>query len=80
MKQHKGQLVNGTKENTFLDFNNRILSQISNHVNHIASNGTVDTTKIKQPIEQNDTKTNGHSDHDNRTIIEKLNDYRKSIR
>lgn len=76
-------IANGAKENAFHDLSNRILNPILNHVNHIASNpmnGTVDTAKTKPAIEQNGTKTNGHSEHDNRTIIEKLKENCKSIR
>lgn len=75
---HKG-ITNGAKENKFHDFSNRILSPILNHVNHIASNGT-DLANHKHPIEQNGMKSNGHYVHDNRTIAQKLNEYRKSIR
>lgn len=75
---HKG-IVNGAKENTFRDFSNRVLSPILNHVNHSASNG-VETHNHKQPIEQNGKKINGQSVYDHRTIVQKLNEYRKCIR
>lgn len=73
-------MANGAKENALNNLNNRILNPISNHVNHIASNpanGTVDTAKTKQTFEQNGIKI---IDHDNRTLVEKLKDFRNSIR
>lgn len=61
--------VNGTKENAP---NNRILCQISNYIANNGSSNGLD--KNHNSIK---TTENGQS---KRTIIQKLHDYRKSIR
>ncbi|XP_031627088.1 nicotinate phosphoribosyltransferase isoform X1 [Contarinia nasturtii] len=74
-------ILNSAKENINGDANNHILSPIHMNVNHTngVSNG-VDTTKNTQSVDQNGNIINGQYKHDNRTVVQKLNEYRKSIR
>lgn len=70
VKSHNGT-VNGTKEN-------RILSPIVNQANHIASNGSSNgLDKNKHFVDCIKTIEN---DQSKRTIVQKLHEYRRSIR
>lgn len=77
-----------TKENTYhgeaVSHSNRILSRISNNIhqnqNHL--NGSTKNAKFLKTVDKNAIKTidSENGAHDSRTIVQKLNEYRKSTR
>lgn len=70
-------VANGTKDK----INGHILS--ANHKNAKHTNGVsngVETTKNGQSVDQNGNVMSCQYKHDNRTVVQKLNEYRKSSR